>query len=97
MFFLKKGGRVGVRAISPAEMQKKNSVLNKTTDTDETHLGKQDDTALLPNTVFLSVHSYPHPTSRVEGSVPLNDSRKPTNADNQPTVLGIHPFGMEGA
>lgn len=34
-----------------------------------------------------------HPTSQVEESVPLNRSRKPTQTDNQPTVLGINPSG----
>lgn len=44
---------------------------------------------------WINNNSIPHPTPRVEGSVLLNDSRKPTNADNQPTVLGINPSGTE--
>jgi len=35
-----------------------------------------------------------HPTTQVEESVPLNRSRKPTQTDNQPTVLGINPSGI---
>lgn len=44
---------------------------------------------------WISNNSSPYPTSRVEGSVPLNDSRKPTNADNQLTGLGINSSGIE--
>ena len=31
-----------------------------------------------------------HPTTQVEGSVPLNDSNTPTVTDNQPALLGIN-------
>ncbi len=31
-----------------------------------------------------------HPTTQVEGSVPLNDSNMPTVTDNQPALLGIN-------
>lgn len=44
---------------------------------------------------WINNNSIPHPTPRVEGSVLLNGSRKPTDADNQPTVLGINPSGIE--